>query len=240
MAELTNNKKYKYHVKNLHTIEIALSDTALSTRNAIRKQNEKAITSFTRLFSFLLGAWIETRLKKLLYEKDAFLNSQIEEILNENTQFDQWLKLIEVAFKKHYQVRNISKHSMELKSFSYYQEINNIFNEYIKNIIEIRNKLAHGQWVYTFNNNNTNIEQEKYRYLMNENIQQLQLKQQLVNELSLLIHDLVVSVDTFERDFENHYKRLKQVKINLVKKSYTKYKENLINKYQRGLLKRNQ
>ena len=127
---------------------------------------------------------------------------------------------------------------MELKSFAYFQEINNMFNDYIKDIIEIRNKLAHGQWIYPFNNDNSDIEPKKYKYLKDENILHLQLKQQLVKELSLLIHDLVVSVDTFERDFENHYKKLKQVKMNIIKKSYDKYEENLIDKYKRGLAKR--
>ncbi len=145
MAELPNNKKYKYHVKNLHTIEVALLNTALSTKDAIRKQNTKAITSFTRLFSFLLGAWIETRLKKLIYEKDAFSKSQIEEILNENSQFDQWIKLIEVSFKKHYKVKSISKENMELKSFAYFQEINDMFYEHIKDIIEIRTGLFNSE-----------------------------------------------------------------------------------------------
>jgi hypothetical protein len=98
--------------------------------------------------------------------------------------------------------------------------------------------LAHGQWIYPFNNNNSDIEQKKYKYLLDENILHLQLKQQLVKELSLLIHDLVVSVDTFERDFEYHYQKLKQVQINIIKKSYDKYKQNLIDKYNRGLVKR--
>ncbi len=98
--------------------------------------------------------------------------------------------------------------------------------------------MAHGQWIYPFNTDNSNIEEKKYKYLKDENILHLQLKQQLVKELSLLIHDLVVSVDTFERDFENHYKRLKQVKVNIIKNSYERYEQNLIDRYKRGLTKR--
>ena len=71
MAAKPDYKLFQFHVSNLRSIEIAINNAALSTRKSIAEQNQKAIISFVRLYSFLLGAWAETRLSKLLYEQNG-------------------------------------------------------------------------------------------------------------------------------------------------------------------------
>ena len=95
-------------------------------------------------------------------------------------------------------------------------------------IIEIRNKLAHGQWVYPFNNEGTAAESEKFRLINKEDLQSLQFKYSLLGHLAAAVHDLVVSPATFERDFDGHFKRLEQVRMNLSVKSYATYEGSLI------------
>ena len=91
---------YKYYVTNLRSLEIAVKSTALSTRRAISENNINSIQSFVRLYAFLVGAWAETRLGKLLLEQSGFSSMDRKTILEESTQLDQWFKTVELAFRK--------------------------------------------------------------------------------------------------------------------------------------------
>ena len=76
---------------------------------------------------------------------------------------------------------------------------------------------AHGQWVYPLNNVGTAVESDKYKLINKENLQSLQFKFDLIGHLADAIHDLVVSPETFERDFEKHFRKLLQTRTNLIR-----------------------
>ena len=84
------SKLYKYHVANLRSIEIAIKSTALSVRRAIAEENQQATDSSVRLYAFLLGAWAETRLNKLLFEPKGFQDAERQLILSLSTQLENW------------------------------------------------------------------------------------------------------------------------------------------------------
>ena len=93
MATLTADQKiYKYHVTNLRSIKTAIQNTALSARRAISEENKPATTSFISLYSFLIGAWAENRLKKLLYEKGCLSKDVRQRILTIDSQLERWSK----------------------------------------------------------------------------------------------------------------------------------------------------
>ena len=102
-------------------------------------------------------------------------------------------------------------------------------NDELKNVIEIRNKLAHGQWVYPFNTQGTRVEPKKYKLLRSENLLTLQLKYSLVHKVVDAVHDLVVSPPAFERDFDAHFKRLDQARIDIKRRKYSAFRDRLIN-----------
>ncbi|MFA6188791.1 MAG: hypothetical protein WC680_05885 [Sulfuricurvum sp.] len=233
-------KMYKYHVANMHSIEIAIDQTALSARQSIADENNKAIRSFVSLYAFLIGAWAENRLKKLLYEKDAFSPTERKTILVQNTQLDQWNKILEVSYRKHYKLpkAQITGMTIPLTAFARYQILLDTLNTDLQDVIEIRNKLAHGQWIYPFTNDGLKVETNKYNTLQNANLLALQFQWSLIKNLSNVIHDLVVSLQTFDRDFDKNFKLITNTRINLKKRSYQQYASQLIAKRRNGILKR--
>ena len=60
----------------------------------------------------------------------------------------------------------------------------------------------------------------------------------MINYLANLIHDLVVSPATFERDFDKHYKGVIQYQNFIAKKSYSKYVNQIVSSYENGQLKK--
>lgn len=228
---------YKYYVTNLRSLEIAVKSTAFSTRRAISENNINSIQSFVRLYAFLVGAWAETRLGKLLLEQSGFSSMDRKTILEESTQLDQWFKTVELAFRKHFRVPHAKLEPPNIShTFSHrYSTLIQTIDVQLRPIISVRNRLAHGQWIYPLNSDASDVEQEKYTLINKENLLSLQFKYSIVKTLAEIIHDLVVSPPTFDRDFDQRFGLMANTINNLKTRSYDKYKDSLIAKHKRGI-----
>lgn len=220
-----------YHVANLRELELAIGHTGRIARAEIAsKDPQQSLRSLLRLYSFLVGAWAEARLRKLLHEEFGFDDSERDQITAKSSQLEQWQETIDIAFRKHHKVTKapLDERSLGVAHAARRTALHDVLSNELRIIIEIRNKLAHGQWVYPLKGDGTAVEPDKYKLINKENFQSLQFKFALVGHLASAIHDLVVSPITFERDFEDHFKKLFQVRTNLKIKSYTKYSNSLV------------
>lgn len=135
------------------------------------------------------------------------------------------------GFRKHHNVPKAALNSKTLGSVARSARrdaLHDVLDKELRIIVEIRNKLVHGQWVYPLNNDATAVENDKYQAINKENFQSLQFKFSLIGHLADAIHDLVVNPITFERDFEKHFQKLLQVRTNLVRRNYSNYEEQLV------------
>lgn len=220
---------YSAYVDNLNYIEYSLSDTFKQLKLKIKenKDNDKEFHSNTKLLILLIGIWSEARLMKLISERNIFNKREIQLIESEKIKTNQWKLVIELSFRKHYKIYfgdELTKDNLKPDIYQKYVNIIEYVEIYITSIIEVRNKLAHGQWVCQPNNkknaliNNINVQQ-----LSQENFLSLEKKYQILKFISNLIHDLVVSPKTFERDFIKNYLQIEE-RINFLKKHIdTKY-----------------
>lgn len=225
------SKIYKYHVANLRELQLALGHTGRLARTEIAsKDPQQGLRSLLRLYSFLVGAWIETRLRKLLHEEFGFTESERNQIEQKSSQLEQWKETVDLAFRKHHKITKapLDERSLGIAHAARRAALHDVLSNELRILIEIRNKLAHGQWIYPFNNEGNAVEPDKFKLINKENLQSLQFKYSLAEHLADAVHDLVVSPTTFERDFESHFKKLYQVRTNLVTKDYEKYKASLV------------
>lgn len=237
---LNQSKLYVYHVANLRSIAIALNNTAISARHSLALENKPASESFTRLYAFLVGAWAETRLNKLINENGAFTDLQKARIFSEPTQLDQWISSVEISFREYYKVPNaeLSIYTLPHTAFYRFKTVLDIINKDLRSVIEVRNKLAHGQWVYPLNTAGNDVEEEKYKGINKENLLSLQFKHSMITTLADIIHDLAVSLPTFERDFDYHFKAIINIRNNLQNRSFNLYEQVLIKKNKNGIANR--
>ena len=177
-----------------------------------------------------------------MHEESGFSTSEREEILGESTQLAQWQTAIDLSFRKHHNVVRsaLDESSLGILHSARRDALHQVLDNELRIIIEIRNKLAHGQWVYPLNSSGTSVESEKYRLINQENLESLVFKFQLLKHLADTTHDLVVSRPTFERDFEVHFGKLIQVRKNLQSKDYANYEAALVRRRQRGRQKARQ
>jgi hypothetical protein len=231
------SKLYLHHVANLRELQVAIGNTERLAKKAIASRDpENSLRTLLRMYSFLVGAWAECRLKKLLHEEFGFSADERVQVESKNTQLEQWQHCIDLAFRKHHKITKapLDQTSLGVTHAARRTALHDVLQNELKIIIEIRNKLAHGQWIYPFNNAGTAVESDKYKLINQENLLSLRFKSALIGHLADAVHELVVSPVTFERDFDTHFRHLNQVRLNLSKKSYKKYEDSLVESRRRA------
>lgn len=237
----TPEKLYKFHVENIRAIESAMAQVDSVLKRAIKEQRKDLIASSIRLYALLLGVWAECRLVKLLFEENGFTEKERIYILekksdDKKSKYDQWKTALEIGFRKKYNKKKaiLSEKSLPHSAYSQYKTISSILEDDLMPIIEVRNKLAHGQWIYPLNSDQNEIAQKQMDFLRKENLLTLRFRKTILISLAAAIHDLVVSPPTFDRDFNVHYQEIINAKQNLENREYEKYQTRQIEKYKKG------
>jgi hypothetical protein len=236
----TPEKLYKYHTANLARIEDALDRVELHLRRAVALQDRKSQKALIPVYSLLIGASAETQLMKILHEPKAFSEEQKINVIGTKAHIDRWHKLLEFAVRNHHKLNDrtlISNETINATDFLIFTELNGLLDGELKIIIELRNKLAHGQWEYPFVEDFSDVASDKKRLLDHENLLTLKFKRSILRNLLFIVRDMAVSRRTLHRDFDVQYRRLKHAKRNLRNRSYDKYKSSLIEKAKRGRAK---
>lgn len=231
---------YRYHVANLRSLEGGLKQTARLARESIGQGQEQVTKPLVRLYALLLGAWAETRLQKLLYEKAAFSEAERKAILSQK-QLERWRSAVVCAFRKQYLIPNADlSTALPHSARARYLTLLDALESDLRSVIELRNKLAHGQWVYPLNTDGNDIAQVQMNALRLENLLSLQHKWRLLRHLANGVHDVAVSKPTFERDFDKNFSLLEGARTDLRTRSYDKYKAGLRAKRAEGKERRRQ
>lgn len=234
---------YANHCQNLVEVENGIKRIELDLRRFISISDSKNEYTYTKILSQLITCWAEVRILKVLYEQGAFSQSEIDAILHGRATLEsKWKDSVELAFLKAYSLNRSLPVESQLTGeprARYNQIIDLISNELLPSI-QLRNRIAHGQWRTAFTSNLKNISAPLTQQLSRENIISLQLKKNILIGLALIIHDLAVSRPTFERDFDKYFRSILENRRNLHNRDYNVYKLKMIAQYQRGLLKRRQ
>ncbi len=237
---------FKQHQKNLKALELTIERIQSDIRRYISISDEKnehleeTIYSYTKILSHLISSWIEVRVLKLAYEENAFSSENITAILLAKEFKGKWETALNIAICKAYNLKSNTSIASQLPftTRKRYEELMAIIEDELQISYQIRNRIAHGQWVIAFTNDLSKPSPDLTGRLKQENIVTLQLKYKLFKSLAQTIHDLAVSPKTFERDFDKNYKIIEDQRLNVHKRDYEKYKASFRKKYQRGLAKR--
>jgi hypothetical protein len=234
---------YKFYCENLRKIEKGIELIQRDLRSYIARENKDGEFLYTRLLSLTLVIWAETRIYKVVYEENAFSIDERKAIIEAPTLEAKWITALNISICKAYHLSPINDSEVISQKLSFtprerYKELIRIINIYLARLIQIRNKLAHGQWFYAFNTDHTKVSPDITKLIRNDTIIDYQLGMKMLLGIAYLIHDLAVSPPTFERDFDNNYKFIDKHINNSHNRRYDEYKTTLINRYKRGLLKR--
>lgn len=230
------HKLYEFHTRNLRAVNEGLTTVLNSARDAIAHDRSQIIPTYIRLYAFLTGAWTECRLLKLLYEPNAFSGADRSRILACNA-LERWTEVVDTAFRRHYSIpmAPLRPPALPMTAFTRMKLLRDVLEDDLRSVITLRNKLAHGQWIYPLNDTLDEIAQEQMDALRTENLLSLKQRAALVNYICDSIHDLVVSCPTFDRDFDDDFRCIEQIRMNISRKSYEVWATQIQLRQQRGV-----
>ncbi|WP_439408464.1 hypothetical protein ACNJX9_08795 [Bradyrhizobium sp. DASA03076] len=229
--------RYKAHVENLRALDVACTHIHRELKDCLAQRQTTPAKALLRTFVLLVGAWSEVRLLKMLHESNAFSDVERAQILAKGTKLDQWKLAVELSFRRRY---NAPPDALPRMASHQFNDIISLIDNDLRPIIEIRNRLAHGQWARVLTSDLTEISPPMMALLNTENALSANFKKRIIEEVSRIINDLIVGNAAFERDFNAHYKQLDQTRRDLRNRDYTEWADHLRSKFERGRLRRNQ
>lgn len=124
----------------------------------IRKGDEYQVKIKTKFLALLYSAWSEAQFVQIVYTPNGFSSSEIKGILHykkKNGIGQAWKRLLENSKRK---VGNISSKG-DLNNRL--RKLLEVIKDYIVEPSELRNKLAHGEWINALNGKLTAAHNEK-------------------------------------------------------------------------------
>lgn len=171
---------------------------------AIRNKDNQTIDSLTKLYALLYSSYVEVSFIKLIHTYGAFSESEISQIQSKRNLEEKWQKCVELLFSRINSPTNLGENANKK------QKLTRILDEYIIKPSQIRNKVAHGQWVVCLNNACTDINNDTTNELQNLDFVIIDRYFSIYKQFQQCILDLSVSPKTHYRDYYSIITNLEQ------------------------------
>lgn len=200
---------YDVHLDNERALAEAFNIARHFCKSAIRSGNDRQEIALTNNCALLLGAKLENTLLRIIYDPSGFNKDRRRRILSAPTVSDRWMRVVKEAFASRHglPVSQIPR-SLPFTAQARYTELERLVKEQFNPLIELRNSLAHGQWHRTLNSSGTKVDSRRMAQLAKQNLWRITIQNNILHHMALLIYDLVVTRNAFERDFDIHWNNL--------------------------------
>lgn len=221
----TQEEIYKLNCENLKSVITSYKTIERDLKLSLRR-NDQHVKHHELYLLFLSGSYIENMYYKLVYEPNFTEHDRnsVQSHSTRNSLNKKWQLLLEYGFRTAYNIKESEDLEVNLKFTprQYYKELKNFINQELSTIIQIRNKVAHGQFIHPFNNTRTNLNRDMQNLMEAQNLFTIRLRIKKFEAISKVIHDLIITPQIFKRDFDDYYEKYERVSFNC---SPTKYQE---------------
>lgn len=216
MPYLPAGHPFRKHSANLRAVSAGLTQAERAHKASIRQSDIPSTEFSARIHQLMVGMLAEAHLRKIASDPDGFNPKERQLLSQERSQLDRWLRAVELAFRRHYSIPihlDITASTASTAASGQYTNLNSLLRNDLNNVIQDRNKIAHGQWEWLLNNNETAFTGQAplpLNYLASYR------RSVVIKNLAGIIHVLVVSEPTFQRDYASFYQNITamQSKIN--------------------------
>lgn len=137
---------YKACTKNVKELKKQRGILEKLLKQAIRDNKKENIQFYTYLYALLYSSFAEVSFVKLINTPYGFNEAEIKTIMRCGNLEEKWIKCFELAFSKIENTVNQGEIANKKK------KLRKLLDEYIIAPSELRNKIAHGQWIVCLNN----------------------------------------------------------------------------------------
>lgn len=216
---MTTKEIYDLYVlqsKNVRKLKKVESNLIRTINNYIRKNDVFQIDLNTKLYALIYCTLSEAQFIQIVNTPNGFKYTEIVKIKEEKSKngvVKAWELLFDLAFTK---VNANWETNADL--FNRRRDLQTIIDKYIKVPSELRNKIAHGQWDYALNRDNTAENIRKTTELQKLNVIQISIWSKIHQFLGLIVRDLIQSPKVgFHKNYWIHLTKLQ----NYISKSNT-------------------
>jgi hypothetical protein len=209
---MTRQEIYDLYVlqsKNVRKLKKVEANLIRTINTHLKKNDTFQVELNTKLYALVYCTLSEAQFIQIVNTPDGFMDTEIEKIKaekNRNGVIKAWELLFDMAFDK---VNVNWKANADLQSRR--AELQNILDNYIKTPSELRNKIAHGQWDFALNRENTAENTSKTLELKNLTVIQITIWSEVHQFLGLIVRDLIQSPKSgFHRNYWTNVVKLQQ------------------------------
>lgn len=209
---MTRQEIYDLYVlqsKNVRKLKKVEANLVRTINTYLKKNDSFQVELNTKLYALVYCTLSEAQFIQIVNTPDGFMDTEIEKIKaekNRNGVVKAWELLFDMAFEK---VNVNWKTNADLQSRR--NELQNILDNYIKTPSELRNKIAHGQWDFALNRENTAENTTKTMELTNLTVIQITIWSEVHQFLGLIVRDLIQSPKSgFHRNYWTNLVKLQQ------------------------------
>ncbi|MFP2516516.1 hypothetical protein [Buttiauxella agrestis] len=140
---------FQSQTKNVKELDRAWRIAKISLNLALKNDRVAEARIHTKTLALIYSAWTEALFSKLIHTPYGFELTEIENIKNIKGMENKWRRCLKLAKAKVLSVPTFN--SVHLSSAELY--IKTLIIDYVKTPSELRNRIAHGQWVVAFQGN---------------------------------------------------------------------------------------
>lgn len=191
--------------KNVSTLESTRKRINSLINDALRKDDDVALKVYTNIYLLVYSAWTEASLVKLVHTPFGFTLVEKQKILKDQDVLNKWKKCVNTAFSK------FQKPGSEIPNKK--RKIHKLLDDYLKSQANIRNKVAHGQWVYPLFKNNLTHDADAKTLMSLIDVMQIDTWFEIFKEITEIVRGLIdaKSKNNHLAHYNHYYTRLANI-----------------------------
>ena len=208
--------------KNYDELSAVLTRIEREVNRAIRENHKAMIAPLTKVQMLLVSIKSEVALQYVIHMSPGFPTNTRQNILANGSALQRWKATIDAAFRLHYGVKagKSLEDGLSHDALAKWKTLHELVDSELEPLISNRNNLAHGQWARILDPTFTRVETTAMARLNRENALSLKFHNNLIEQLTVLLGDLIRSPKTFESHFEQRYVKIRENRRSLVTVDY--------------------
>lgn len=206
----------KVHSANRRQVRKAITQLDRALNDALMRENSELARVHVRCLFILWVSWLESHMNVLLHSANKIRYDERRAIVGAGTEAQRWASMIDILFRKHYlngKQGALSKVAIGATPYYRYTDLSSILTDDIEPFIEIRNRLAHGQWHAALNNEGTAKNPDITRKLWTLTKQDIFVAKAIIQNFAWIITDCACSRSRFEGRYDQLVNRIDNSRI---------------------------
>jgi hypothetical protein len=219
---------FKASVINLRELKNQRTNIKRLFNQSIKRKDNSSFSALTKLYALLYSSFAELCFLKVIHTPYGFSEDKIIQITSERNLEQKWLKCLELAFSS---INNIANEG-EIQNKK--QILKRHINQFIIDPSQLRNKIAHGQWIVALNNDNTAINRIITNQINNLDFVKTDILFYIYEKIGQAVEDLIESPKKAHfNDFYSHMTELEELIVDTKNWDLESKKQKLKDKFER-------